>query len=314
MLICADNRVTGVGKTRLLEELARSALEDGYLPLLVGTDKESGVPADLHHLSRHLGRAMGVLGKEVLGLGWGFGRQLTSLATVLGVGGGRDFESVGDHAKLCAEVQESLSFGPVNGLREALRVDAAQLVEAARKANPEVFSETARVVVLLDDLNLSSVPLIENLVEDRLLTENGLGGPEQPIPVVVVIRYGDEGDIRRRLYERRTDIQGVDVLRLEPFNDRTGEDLLAYERVMLNPFRTESAVSDLAKEWVFNRELDPAKWDQGISAVRDYLKGRPVSFHEEAYEFALRMGSFGQLLIPATDEERALVDVPEVGS
>jgi hypothetical protein len=311
MLICVDNRFAGVGKTRLLEELARSALEDGHLPLLIGTDKGYGVPADLHQLSRHLGRAMGLLGKEVLRLGGGFGGQLTSLAAVFVAAGGEDFESVREHSRLCEDVQESLQLGAVYGLREALRVDAAQLIEAAHQANPDVFGEATRVVVLIDDLDLSSVPLIEALVERRLLDENGLGTVDQPVPVAVVVRYGDEGDIRRRLYERGTDVASMDVLALKPFDDATGEDLLAYERVLLNPFRTDD-VGDLAKEWVFNRALDPAKWDKGIGTIRHSLQGRPVRFHEEAYELTVRYGSIGELLISATDEERVRAEVREV--
>lgn len=313
MLICADNRVLGVGKTRLLEELARAALEDGHLPLLLGTDKSYGVPVNLHQLTRHLGRALGVLGTEVLHLGRGFGRQLTSLAAVLGAAGAEGFESVPEHAKLCENVQESLALGADFGLREALLVDAVALVDAARAARPEVFGESARVVVLMDDLDLSSVPLIEALVEGGLVGVHGLGSDVQPIPVVVVVRYGDEADIRRRLYERHTDMRSVDVLALEPFNDATGEDLLAYERVMLNPFRKVDKDSDLAKEWVFNRELDADTWNKSIGAIRHSMQGRPVRFHEEAYESTLMFGSAGQLLISATDEERGLTEVPEVG-
>ncbi|SEK60058.1 CHAT domain-containing protein [Blastococcus sp. DSM 46786] len=294
LAIAVDDAAAGIGKTRLLEEFQRAALVNGHLPLLLGS-KGDGPPSDLRAFVHGLGQAFGELTYNVLDIGPGHGRQLHALRKV------GPFADAGDIPGLDEAVREALDLGLGAALRAALRFDATRLLDAVRQQFPDVFTAASRCVVLIDDLGRESIPLLTELFERKLLTDHGLGSASLPVPVVLTVRYEKEFDIRRKLAES-SDRRSVGVRHLVPFDANTGEDLLAYERVMLHPFR-EGRGEDLGRRWVFDRDLDEERWTRWTSRLRDFLQGTPAHFHDINYVAALAVGVDGNYLLPATDED-----------
>jgi CHAT domain-containing protein len=297
LVIAADDSKAGLGKTRLLEEFQRAALASGHLPLLVGSSNEEGPPSDVRRFVVALGQAFGDLTMDVLGLGPRHGRQLITL--------GRKLADPSKKAELAQDVMDALEyFGEGHAFKAALQENAAGLLEAARKKYPDVFTEASRVVVLVDDLGRQSVPLLTALIERKLLTNYGFGNGERlvpVIPVVLTVRFENEQDIRRRLYESN-DRSSLGVLHLTPFDANTEEDLLAYERVLLHPF-WDRGPDNLKKRWVFARDLDDDRWKKWTGHLRNLLEGTPARFHDRVYVATLEWGVDGNYLKAASDED-----------
>jgi hypothetical protein len=305
LAVCVDESASGVGKTRLLEEFGRAALENGHLPLLIATGKDKDPPGDLQTLARAIGLAIKTLGGErVLGLGSPQGRQLLLLAKA-------NLDAPEESPDLHEDVRDAFDLGIASALHRALQLDSDAILRAARLKYDATFSEQSRLVVLLDNLGKQCTPLLHQLVDQReAFGAFGAGSEDHPVPVVMTVIYGTEGDIRRELAEKGSDQAWLDVLELGAFCEDTEEDILAYEMVLLHPFRGLGSSKRTAQQWVFDRRTDPEKWKTWTGYFRTYLKGIPGNFHETAFDMAVDAAVNANFLVPATDEH----DQAEVAS
>jgi CHAT domain len=252
---CSANGQSGVGKTRLLEQLAREALQNGHLPLMVGMDTDP--PKDVGELAHALAEAMRYLGHRVLRVGDDFGGELRALYP-------------DDRTE-----RRSLPGQEVADLADALERDSDYLRAEAMRKYDSLFTDASRVVVLIDNLGRECEMLLGALFADRNgLNDYGLGvSPDNPVPVVLVVLTDEEPGIRRKLDRGGIRTGWLVSRKLQPFDER-GEDMLAYERILLNP--SPSGASDLMRTpWVFNRDLRPEEWSRNVQYTQVTLKGLP---------------------------------------
>jgi hypothetical protein len=275
-----------VGKTRLLHELARQALLNGDLPLLLGTSPDNPAPVNLRELADKLADEMQELGSQVLHLDGEFGIELKALG-----------------------IADPTEPGPPPGdevasLADALELDADTLCQAARDKYHDVFGDGSRVVVLVDNMREMSAQLLTKLFDRKHgLKSYGLGSsPDHPVPVVLVIEFemGDDKEIRYVLPNGGRSDDWLVGRVMEPFRDN-GEDMLAYELVLLHPFRSGGDELTM-KPWIFNRA--PGTWEHSSDYARALLGGKPDVFDQPIYDKFVRASVAVEILVPADDDVR----------
>jgi len=307
LAVCVDEDAHGVGKTRLLEEFGRAALENGHLPLLIATGKDSEPPGDLQSLAGNIGNAMLDLGKRVLKLEEAHGTQLRRLAKA-------NLDAPEQSPDLHKDIREAFDLGIASALQQAMLLDSDLILRAARQKYRATLSKQSRLVLLLDNLGEECTPLLQELVNEReAFGAFGAGSEDRPVPVVMTVKYGTEHDIRHDLWEKGSDQDWLHVLELRAFSEETEEDILAYEMVLLHPFRGPGPSKWTGQQWVFDRRMDPAdpeKWDTWTRFFRTYLKGIPANFYKTAFDMAVDAAVNAKFLVPATDEH----DQAEVAS
>jgi hypothetical protein len=293
LVLSTPNTHTWIGKTRTLEEIARLALSNGCLPLLIRPTPDDS-PKDVRELAQMLADAFDLLVDQGL-VAEVEATELRWLTQSLETGA----VDLGAHRSVADELRRS----PWRGLREALCQDAATVLDAARAAHPTLMGAGARLIVLLDNLGQSSLPLLSAMFGPGGVGPYGMGRKGQPIPLVAVM-LGTGDDIRRQIGDRVVDTaRWIDVHPLRPFSADGEEDLLAYESVLLYPFRGADG-SLASKPWVFNRALGPDQWDAWTTYLRRNLEGLPGRFGK-APEFELVLDAIytARFLDPVVDEK-----------
>jgi hypothetical protein len=273
-------RRAGVGKTRLLYELAKYALQSGHLPLVLGAEPTDKVPQNLDQLASELAKAMKWLGTQVLCVGGEFGAGLNALVKR-------------DPIEEDPPAEEKLA-----GLVDALALDADQLREEAKAKYGELFGDDTQIIVLIDNLNDQCEELLVNLF-DRKWGVRGHGlGPSgaHPVPLVLIVIADAPSGIRHDIVKSR-DAGWLVSRELKPFHSN-GEDMLAYETVLLNPFR--SGGNELTgKPWIFNR--DAGVWEDRVRYAQDFLEGSPHYFSSDIFDKFVKVGVNQRFLAPADD-------------
>lgn len=278
LAVCARVGQSGVGKTRLLEELARQALLSGHLPLVIGANDENPPPGDVRGLAKGLAREMQRFGGKILKTDISLGAELDKV-------GRRDpTKALGED-------------GEVDVLRDRLEQDSAELRRAAMDRYPALFTEASRIVVLIDELGAMSDELLEQLFDhDNGLDNYGLGSALHPVPVVLVVLTDDKPGMRTDLLTGRKSETWLVSRELLEFNEN-GEDMLAYELVLLNPWRS-GGDEQLRQRWIFDRtngQAGPA----GHAKIA--LEGKAAHFVDDHYEFFVSLGVFHKVLAEAND-------------
>jgi hypothetical protein len=276
LVAAARGQAAGLGRTRLLKELTRQALRAGHVPVLLGTGEgEDASPRTLPDFYRQLATRITQV-RDWMDLPRAGPGQLNLLVRF-------DRERVADD-RLDWQVRELLDLSDEVTpaiVRSAVKSDLGGLAADARARHPFVARSGGHAVLLLDGVDDSSVDLLRVLYEE-LLGDRGLGTREEPVPVVITMTCSDQANLLREIAEGHSDKPWLDVRPLRPFQ-ADGEDLLAYEQVMLHPFRREPAgVADVP--WVFNRKLEEALWNQHVAAIRRVLQGWPGVFTGNFYD------------------------------
>ncbi|HYT27361.1 MAG TPA: hypothetical protein VEP73_12855, partial [Actinomycetota bacterium] len=265
----------------------RQALRCGHVPLLLGAEGEDSSPRTLPDFRRLLATRITQV-RGWMGLPPAGPSQLNLLARF-------DRDRVVDD-RLAWEIRDLLDLrGEVTPevVRIAVETDLGRLAADARERHPQVARAGGHAVLLLDGVDDNSVDLL-GVLHDEILGDHGLGTRAEPVPVVVAMTSSDQANLLRDLAEGHTDKPWLDLRTLRPFRG-DGEDLLAYQQVMLHPFRKEPAgIADVP--WVFNRTLAPALWDGYVKALRLTLKGWPSAFTGDLFTVLLwaQVGGFVQ--------------------
>jgi hypothetical protein len=224
----------GLGRTRLLQELAGQALRDGHLPLLLPFDRPDGhVPQTCLDLALEVlaaaDRACRTLQLPPIDLGRSQARLLKK--------GAADVAALAQHGELDAWVSQELqATGSITdyAVKLALQVDLVRLAAAFRGVYPPAPGRTARVLVLLNRVELFGEALSVALLGDWA-DAAGLGPPEEPVPLVFSFAFGTAADHIFTDWLTRARSQPWIIERaLEPF--AAGEEMLALQRVFMNPF------------------------------------------------------------------------------
>jgi len=282
LAVCASDK--GVGKTRLLEHLAREALLSGHLPLMIGTNKAHPAPGDVLSLAERIVDAMQQLGK-VLKTDIPLGAELKKFAR-------RDPTRALDPDILLSSDEE------VAELAVQLEQDSDELRTAAAAKYPELFTDASRVVLLIDELGETSDTLLDKLFDhENGLDHNGLGSDRHPVPVVLVVLTDGAPGIRTDLLTGNKAETWLVSRELLGFNNG-GEAMLAYELLLLNPWRRTG--NELEQQWIFNRE--PAMETRNADHASYFLQGLPAYFETDRYMFFVQSGVINDVLKSAEDD------------
>jgi CHAT domain len=292
------------GRTRLLRELTKQALWDGHIPLLIGTNPGDEPPRTLAALRRKVEGAV-VLVRRWLDLPQGATSQLALL---------RSFDPTRPpDDRLDPAISGLLgAYGEVvpEAVRIAFQVDLGLLAADARRRHPVLARGPGRVVVLLDGIDDGSVELVEQLHE-QLLGNHGLGTGAEPVPVVLAFAYTSRDNLLRQIAEGQSGKPWLEVRELRAFQS-DGEDLLAWEQVLLHPFNRQIMPGFSDRPWVFNRELDPPYWDRYVTRARNSLGGEPSVFVGDTF-YAFLAGTEPGGFLKDADDETLLASLPRDG-
>ena len=296
-----------LGKTRTLVELVRRAMRAGHIAVPILKTSTRGLPLyrDLEGFVRRLDRAIAdtrtcylVPPIETSALG-------ALLQAGVAEASGSDIQAAieQDALRLRDDVRQVIPY--------ALRVDdfgenphdAALAVAAARTAaGGERLAphQASRVVFFLDaihDIDPDSL----GVITDELLGHNGLGNNP------VVVSYSTAVAAKQLLDAAKERTGWLRPLELKRFSG--DEEMLAYQRLLLNPFLKERVFDGDTefKAWAFTRTAPPKLVAKCEEMLRRNIRGRPfVLMGEQLYSVVdnVRLAFDAPVLVEVADEDR----------
>ena len=157
-------------------------------------------------------------------------------------------------------------------------------------------------MVLLDSIHLYDKALT-TLQTYQPIGHVGLGTKEHPVPVVVTFSLNATATtILDPMVQNPSAYPNWKLLPLREF-DRSGENLLAYSRVLLNPFDPTLLPDVSDKAWVFDDSVDEAARADTVLLFNKYLTGLPHQFSERDFFYIALNGVTKKGLIEAKDDQ-----------
>jgi len=290
----------GVGRTRLLQELAAQMLRDGHIPIILASDRPDWKPPQS---LRAFGATLGTeirRARRILDLGSEPESQLKLLF------GDRSAQGPGQPS-LLPKIADELEFDgePKAGtLRLAMQADLGHLVKDARNRHESIRRAEGRAVVLLDLVEQYG-PLLPEVIYE-MLDGSGFGNTDEPVPAVLALAMGQPANtIVKDTLERLASWDFVLQLPLKPFDFEAGEDLLAFSWILLNP-PTNSKIG----RHVLNDRASTEVVDMARGFMRNTFGGLPMRFANadtlNSFTSASRDGKFVLPLISDEDDLKTL--------
>ncbi|MEP7120926.1 MAG: CHAT domain-containing protein [Byssovorax sp.] len=282
-----DTGTNKYGKTHLLKELTVRALTSGHIPcLMTWIPGQQDPPRNLRALLQAIGAAI-LSAREALSVPSPGPEQIPLLLDPT-----KSLDQVARDPDLASGIRKriasdralspgALSLSP-QVVRLAVEHDLGLLITDARAAHPTIVRAPSRALLLFDDVDDygdALDPLLRTVIGN-----SGLGTPSEPFPVVLTFLYGGpQKEGLKEVYERKKGAWMVHAL--NEFS--TGEDLLAYERLLMNPLDDPRAAPQSAVPRAFNYRLDADQTARGERGFRRFLKGIPslatsTLFHDVA--------------------------------
>jgi hypothetical protein len=288
----------GVGRTRLLFELATQMLRDGHIPILLAKDEPGWKPPQsLQAFGTMLGKAIRKA-RRILDIDSGPESQLALLL------GDRSARAPGQPS-LRPDIDAEL--GPdgeltADALRMAMQADLRRLVKDARKRHEPVRRAEGHAVVLLDLVEQYGQLMPE--VMYRMLDGSGFGTSDEPVPVVLALAMGQPTNtIVKDTLERFASRSWLNQLPLRPFSSETDEELLAYSWILLNP--PPNAFTD-------RHVLNDQKVDLMRRIVQLFFEGLPIRFANPDKLQGFTAAVKGDLVLPLTSDEEDVKTLAQV--
>lgn len=286
----------GLGRTRLLEELAIQAIRDGNIPVLVRSDAEGTEPrATLGNFAQTMYDATLDV-RDALEIPTPAVSQL-SLLSEFGCAAA-DRPDIDGDVRAYLRGRRDLTGRAV---RRALQLDLAALAEDARRSHEFIRRRVGRVVVLLDDVDRYGDVAVT--LFDDMLDGFGLGTATLPTPVFLTLSLGGQLDqYLRQLVESKSrpwlDLQPLRVFQPD------GEDLMAYELVLLHPVEGRLVQGRVERSWAFNPAATSELRQRWINKFRSYLGGRPIALTDKMLTTLVDFACDEAFLVAADDEKR----------
>jgi CHAT domain len=279
----------GLGKTRLLLELAIETLRSGNVPVVVSSEWGGWTPpGKLTELAKHLRDGIR-RAREAIQLPGGSSSQLGALMRP--VAGGVDLL---DH-DIRELVDDAGGEVTAAALRMALQRDFFRLAKDARAQAPDARPD-GRVVVLLDSVELYGE--VTTVLFEQLLGPHGMGTVDDPVPAILVFSMQPPANITLQwLLERFENRPWFQHLDLKPFNKANDEDVLAYEWMLVHP--TEEG----APAYVLNDRVAPNMAITVREFLQEWFKGIPGEFADaKKFSSFTRIALNAQYLLEADDD------------
>ncbi len=295
LLVLAREPAEGVGKTRLLLEMAAHALMAGYLPVLLKTESpDRSFPRDALALGLEISDQIYELRTRVLGLGEGDPSDLERLASP-------GFDPSAPPADLPRWMHRYLRRNEISPklVRRILEKELDALVIDARAEVTGTGIPIRGAVVFLDDVDQydkAQVALVEEMLDPQ-----GLGSTEHRVPVVATLSTGaTSGPLLGRSLENLRAKRWVRSRSLQRF--RPGEDMLAYERVLLHPFLEDSDEEISKLPWQMDFDAPSEVVERYEKRYRSKLQQAPTDFTSERFFLISDFAREDEFLRKADDE------------
>ncbi|HEV2706154.1 MAG TPA: CHAT domain-containing protein [Pyrinomonadaceae bacterium] len=309
-----ESNLADYGKTRILQQLAVTALREGHIPCIVSSELDDWKPPqNIAQLCVELLRAIGKA-REVIGLPPPLKGSL--LRYLRFVAAGCDAYRV-----MCdrmAQIEDAFSDAPqacfdnlmvlfpalddiieAEGVRAILRTELKSLIDEARQAHPNVVREDGRVLVMLDEVHRydkAFIPLFYKLLDDF-----GLGTDEEPVPVVMALSKGTPADEYIRPVQEKLRSR-FRFMSIPEFGD--DEYMLVYQQVLMTPFLTELYEDISDKPWVFNYNASEEIIQKYKNRLRKRLKRIPEDFFSDRLFITIEDARDEGFALPVDDEAR----------
>jgi hypothetical protein len=298
-------RERGLGKSRLLKELAAHAIRDGHIPvfLIHGSDK-SNYPKNLEQLRCALADQLDRTAEcyDLEGAVWKL------LALRPDDTGRIDSQSEDLPQKIRNYLVTHDHTLSLYLLFWALREDLNTLVAQARVKNHYVREQNGHAILLLDDVDAFGKEFLEDCFDEnaKVLTSYGLGKDEiNLIPLVMTVNYdGAPGEaLHEPFKDRSNSYPWLRALELKPFDEAGDEDLLAYQQVYLNPYELQvKPVPDISNfSLVINfaaKKKNPEVWESWRTLLSTIIKGIPSRMKDPYfYPLASHGKALGNLIL-----------------
>jgi hypothetical protein len=171
--------------------------------------------------------------------------------------GQKDLPALAQNPNVARTVRRRLAANPVitpEVVKLALQSDLTQLAQAFHAQRGTGAEPRGRIVVLLNRIELFGDALTTSLLYDWA-DASGIGTPDEPMPLIFTFALGTAADhIFNKWIADASSRPWIIERALKPF--ARGEDLLAHQRVFMNPFHPKllPGVSDRAL--AINDEVD----------------------------------------------------------
>ena len=284
----------GVGRTRLLLELATQMLRDGHIPIIVASDDPGWQPPQsLQAFGERLRFAISEA-RRALHLGSGPEGQL---AMLLGDRSARGRGQPSLRREIQAEIRPGGELTAV-ALRLAMQADLSRLVKDARKRHESVRRAEGRAVILLDLVEKYEKLLPEVIYQ--MLDGSGFGTSDEPVPAVLALAMGQPTTtVVKDALERIASRSWLYQLQLKPFDSETDEDLLAYSWILLNP--PPSVFTD---RHVLNDRANADVVGMARLMMQEMFGGLPRQFADPTRLKGFTVGALrGKFVLPLTSDE-----------
>jgi hypothetical protein len=288
------------GKTRLLNELTVRALGAGHVPVVLSFTRDQDPPRNLRALLQEIGSAI-LSVRDILEIASPSAEEqiplLIDRKKPLGLVAEDPRLVVGIKRRIESDQARSPDVLSPQVVRLAVEHDLGLLLADARVAHPTILRASSRAVLLLDDVDDygdALDPLLRTVIGN-----SGLGSPSEPLPVVLTFLYGGlQKDALKEVYERKKGAWMVHAL--NEFSD--GEDLLAYERLLMNPFNDARAAGQATIPRAFNYRLDAKQTARGERGFRKILKGVPSLATSDLFHDVAELAQEDDFVVSADDD------------
>jgi hypothetical protein len=291
------------GKSRLILELTAQALRDGHVPVVIADDVPTWEPP------RTTGAFITALVDAILSAYRAF--SLDPPASLL-LQELEPFDRSNPRLpKSLAPYLKDKTRATAIVIQLVLQEDLGQLVRAARAKHPAIARAKGLPILMLDAIDKYDKDLLNDLFNGKVLGTDGFGPikaepgdteRDRRIPAVLTFDLsGPALEILKGVVEGGSR-KWLSILKLGPFRD-DGEDLLAYERVLLHPFnktllekfsdRPHVVVDGAAESVVERVQMD----------LRAGLRGQPAVLSQTIFFVLARMATTLGYLQPADDDK-----------
>lgn len=286
----------GFGRTRLLQELTIQAIRDGNIPVFVNTPSGRQPPRTPAQFGAQLLDAIMAV-RTMLGLDLPLDSQLDLLGQWSPHGA--DERGLDKFVKFELRTKQEVT---AKAVRRALQLDLDALTEDARGHVDLIGQAGGRVVILLDEVDKYDEGVVA--LFDEMLDGFGLGSMEWPAPVVLTFSLGGTMDhFLRPIVERGVALPWLDLRELTVFQD-DGEDMMAYELVLLNPFSSTLAPGFSDRSWGLNPEVSDDVRALWASRFRRNLAGMPKNLADPRLYLLVQWALDSAFFVEADDELR----------
>jgi hypothetical protein len=288
-----------LGRSRLLKQLATLALREGHIPMLVPLDR-GDARRDLATFVRNVHKALTKLRSDgALGLALTAASQLEILSAPVSDALERDDL----HRAVREELEEAGVVTPA-AVNLALAEDLATLLADAQRGYPEIVGPTRQVVLLIDDLHMYG-PMLEHFF-NGVLSRYGAGSKRNPVPVVVSFQRSSApgaDEFLKPVAEDSSGVPWVEALPVLPWRN-DGEDMLAYEHVLMNPWRKHDPDGIVNTPWAFNDEANERIRNIFEKMFRSFLEGSPnVVYTGGALKSITKLAADEDFVVEADDAD-----------